>query len=63
MQPRPFPNNPFAGAYNPAFPVPDGAVAGTFNAFGWLRELINSGLGQSINDLDYASTIGSGYYV
>lgn len=63
VQVRPFPTNPFQGVNNPSLPVPNGGAAGTFNAFGWLRELVNSGIGQSINELNAQAGVGSGVFV
>lgn len=63
MQVRPFPANPFVGVWNPGLPVPNGGAAGTFNAFGFLRELVNTGIGESINDANYFAGINSGVFV
>lgn len=52
--------NPFTGVNNPAFPVHDGGVAGTFNAFGWVRELFTTAIPSYIGDMNYYAGGGVG---
>lgn len=62
MIPPGLPFSPFDGVYNPAFPVPNGGVAGTFNAFGWVREVINDVTPQYWGDMAYYANQGPGVF-
>lgn len=63
MQPPPWMLNPFLGVYNPAFPHPTGAVAGTYNAFGWFRSVFAVAIPEYIGDMDYYRSLNPGVLV
>lgn len=63
MQSPPWMINPFAGVWNPAFPHPNGAVAGSYNAFGWFREVVNIAIPEYVNDMRYYWSKNPGVYV
>ncbi len=63
MTPTPDWNNPSAGTWNTAFPVPNGGVASTFTAFGWLRVLFADGIPEFFGDMQYAAGLTGGVLV
>ena len=63
MLPPPDLSDPFAGTWNDAFPVPDGGIAATFTAYGWVRALFNDAIPQAAGDFRYVSTFQGGTYI
>jgi hypothetical protein len=55
--------NPFAGAWNEAFPVPDGGVAGSFVAFGWFRQLWNEAVPSYVSDMVHYEQVQPGGFL
>lgn len=63
MIPPPDMTDPFAGVYNTAFPVPDGGVAASFNAFGWFRQIVNTAIPSYVADMNYQANRAPGVFV
>lgn len=50
-------SNPYRGTWNTALPVHNGSIAATFVAFGYVKELYNTGLSDLQADMGFLATV------